>query len=176
VIDRDVPPDVARAYTDATNRDLGGLAAVDAFLRAEAAHTPRPPAGESDLIPMSDGAVFSALGLVSMLGKPTLGARLPALRRALQVLRDDRSFVLDSDDDNSPYVLAARRLASASVRHVLFGHTHLAKHIQLGDGRTYTNTGTWADLAQIPFDDVTRISLRPTATIGGVSFPAGFNA
>jgi hypothetical protein len=49
-------------------------------------------------------------------------------------------------------------ISGICVCHVVFGHTHLAKQIDLGDGRTYTNTGTWADLAQIPFDEVMRMT------------------
>ena len=33
---------------------------------------------------------------------------------------------------------------------VIFGHTHLAKKIDLDGGAVYLNTGTWADLMRLP--------------------------
>jgi hypothetical protein len=45
---------------------------------------------------------------------------------------------------------AARALADRGFRYVIFGHTHLAKHIDLGGGKAYFNTGTWADLLRFP--------------------------
>ncbi|XUJ32998.1 hypothetical protein ACQ5SK_33120 [Bradyrhizobium japonicum] len=40
-------------------------------------------------------------------------------------------------------------------RHVVFGHTHQAKRVSLGDGRWYFNSGTWADVLRFPNEILT---------------------
>jgi UDP-2,3-diacylglucosamine pyrophosphatase LpxH len=49
-----------------------------------------------------------------------------------------------------PYWKAAQELVRGGFVNVLFGHTHLAKDVPLPDGAKYLNTGTWADLMQLP--------------------------
>jgi len=44
----------------------------------------------------------------------------------------------------------AKRLAKGTIRHVVFGHTHLAKNVALPGGCFYFNSGTWADLLPLP--------------------------
>ncbi len=76
--------------------------------------------------------------------------RLPALLKALRALQPDRSF--DRDFETAPgYLNAANELIDGGFRYVIFGHTHLAKHIELKrPGCFYLNSGTWADLMQLP--------------------------
>ena len=57
------------------------------------------------------------------------------------------TFALDSEDPH--YLAAARRLARADVRVVVFGHTHIPKRVSLGGGRVYLNTGTWCPTIQL---------------------------
>ena len=75
--------------------------------------------------------------------------RLPALLEALRAVQHDRSF--DESYETAPvYLDAAQKLAQGGIRYVLFGHTHLAKRVDLGEGRVYLNSGTWADLIRFP--------------------------
>ena len=75
--------------------------------------------------------------------------RLPLLLKGLRVLQDDRSFDR-SVETASEYRNAADALAAGGFRYVLFGHTHLAKNVQLDGGAVYLNSGTWADLIRGP--------------------------
>lgn len=59
----------------------------------------------------------------------------------------DLTFSVEHEDN--AYLKPAREY-SKRFRVVVFGHTHLAKRIDLGDGALYLNTGTWADLMRIP--------------------------
>jgi len=101
------------------------------------------------------GARWSrAVGLAELLtsrNKRPLRQRLKALRCALAALQADRSWELH-EEPASEYLAAAEHLARGNIAHIIFGHTHLAKHVTLktGEGRTYLNTGTWADLARFP--------------------------
>jgi UDP-2,3-diacylglucosamine pyrophosphatase LpxH len=94
----------------------------------------------------------SAIGLARLLagrGVEGVERRLPALLEALRAAQHDRSF--DTSYETVPaYLDAARALADRGFRYVLFGHTHLAKRVDLGGGRAYLNTGTWADLIRFP--------------------------
>jgi hypothetical protein len=65
------------------------------------------------------------------------------LRDALVSHRKTIGSTFDLGGEEARYLEAAQRLASGDVRFVVFGHTHLAKHVPLGKGRTYLNTGTW---------------------------------
>lgn len=71
-----------------------------------------------------------------------------------RALQGDRTF--DDDGPDGPYLEAARRLSSEAggdgrrPRIVVMGHTHLIRQIDLGHGRWYLNTGTWADLIKVP--------------------------
>lgn len=61
--------------------------------------------------------------------------------------RADVTFGIEHEDE--AYLKPARELAKR-FRVVVFGHTHLAKRIDLGGGALYLNTGTWADVMRIP--------------------------
>ena len=82
-------------------------------------------------------------------GEETFEARLPALLMALRVLRTDQSFSRGTET-LAEYDKASRELAQHGIKYVVFGHTHLARDVDLGGGRRYFNSGTWADLLQVP--------------------------
>jgi hypothetical protein len=85
-----------------------------------------------------------------------IGRRLQSLWLALKTLPPDRSFELDHEDAPE-YTDAANDLFKGGFRFVLFGHTHLAKKIELQPGYWYLNSGTWADLMRLP-DGITAAS------------------
>jgi len=95
--------------------------------------------------------VNRALGLMQLLRRNTQHLperRLSALRLALGVLENHRPF--DRGTESLPtYLEAAERLTRRGFRFVIFGHTHLARDVQLGAGR-YLNAGTWADSIHFP--------------------------
>ncbi len=84
-----------------------------------------------------------------------VGRRLPALLQALRALQPDQSFSRDVETDPA-YSMAANKLIEGGFRYVIFGHTHLAKQIELQQpGCYYLNSGTWADLMQLPPEIIT---------------------
>jgi UDP-2,3-diacylglucosamine pyrophosphatase LpxH len=96
--------------------------------------------------------VNRALGLTRLLVSKNTDAverRLPALLRAIRVIQNDRTFD-PSVETLGEYEDAARELSSGGFRWVLFGHTHLARSVDLGNGARYLNSGTWADLMRFP--------------------------
>ena len=97
------------------------------------------------------GRAFSLLQLVASKDDGRVERRLPLLARALQALHNDRTFDRDVELATN-YVKAAERLGNRGFRYVLFGHTHLAKRIELDGGVTYLNSGTWCDLMEFPKD------------------------
>ncbi len=76
-----------------------------------------------------------------------------AMRAFQNVDAFDRSV-----ETNTAYLNEARNLAYGPIRHVVFGHTHLAKQVPLAGGGFYFNSGTWADVMELPRDilDTTR--------------------
>lgn len=101
--------------------------------------------------------VDRTLGLARLLlshDDEDIGRRLPALLKSLQALQPDRNF--DLDYEAAPeYTDAARDLFKGGFRYVLFGHTHMAKKIEVQPGCWYFNSGTWADLMQLPPEVIT---------------------
>ncbi|WP_426409241.1 hypothetical protein [Bradyrhizobium ganzhouense] len=89
--------------------------------------------------------------LLQLLAYPSsdFKARLGLLMKAVRVLQTDTSFELTIDADK-PYLSAARTLIrNGGFKFVIFGHTHLAKKIELETG-AYLNSGTWANLMRFP--------------------------
>ena len=115
-------------------------------------------AGEPDPLAALGGdisamdSIKQGIGLAKLLLSPGDGrveARLPALLAALRALQEDNTF--DPSVETRPeYLDAAKELATGDVRHVVFGHTHIARKVDLGGGRSYLNSGTWADLIVFP--------------------------
>ncbi len=107
---------------------------------------------EGDIASWTDRA-SQAVGLSRLLmprvGRSRLDERLPALLMALRVLRTDDTF--NRQIETLPeYAKASRELADHGIRFVVFGHTHLARDVDLGRGARYFNSGTWADLLEVP--------------------------
>jgi UDP-2,3-diacylglucosamine pyrophosphatase LpxH len=76
--------------------------------------------------------------------------RLPSLLRAMQGLQNTAMFARETETAKE-YLHAAQDLADrGGFSYVVFGHTHLAKHVPLGNGRFYLNSGTWADVLRFP--------------------------
>jgi UDP-2,3-diacylglucosamine pyrophosphatase LpxH len=92
---------------------------------------------------------LSFLGLLTAKAKSDYERRIPLLYTAFQPLVKDASFD-PSVETASEYLNAARDLARNGIRHVVFGHTHMAKRISLPSGGWYLNSGTWADVLQFP--------------------------
>lgn len=92
---------------------------------------------------------------------------------ALRTLQNDRSF--DLGHEEGVYFDAATSLCrDGKFAVVIFGHTHLAKSVRFDNGRFhYLNTGTWADLMQLPpalfdaRDDVAMSALEAFVTALG---------
>jgi UDP-2,3-diacylglucosamine pyrophosphatase LpxH len=80
-------------------------------------------------------------------------ARLDALLAAFRSLQNDQTFDQNTETAKE-YLDAATGLASNGIKHVVFGHTHLAKRIPLPSEGFYLNTGTWADVMEFPRDVV----------------------
>lgn len=98
--------------------------------------------------------VDEGLGLLRLLTArrgADVDARLPALLAALRALQKDQSFD-EKVETEATYIDAAKALAANGIRHVVFGHTHLPKSIPLPGGGLYLNSGTWADVMQLPSD------------------------
>ncbi len=74
--------------------------------------------------------------------------RQNVLLDALRVLQHDNSF--KRTEESKKYIRHAEKLAEVGFNTVVFGHTHLAKEVELGRGVKYLNTGTWGDLIRIP--------------------------
>lgn len=82
--------------------------------------------------------------------------RLELLRQAVRKMGASPEFDRGKEDERSPYLAAARKLARSAThkggfRFVIFGHTHHAKDIALdGLDARYLNSGTWANLMSFP--------------------------
>ncbi len=68
---------------------------------------------------------------------------------ALRAFHDRDAFDRSTETEEI-YKKEADRLAYGPIRHVVFGHTHLAKKVELTGGRYYLNSGTWADTLPLP--------------------------
>jgi UDP-2,3-diacylglucosamine pyrophosphatase LpxH len=84
-----------------------------------------------------------------------LSSRLDALQDALQVLRGDTSW--RRDVESTEYMESVEKRFAAGFRCVIYGHTHLAKCVRR-EPHVYINTGTWADLIEVPRDVLARTS------------------
>jgi UDP-2,3-diacylglucosamine pyrophosphatase LpxH len=136
--------DALRQLLDA-NLNGQGAAFLDRLPSAGAAVT------AGDISSFGD-AVNRSLGMAKLLlshDDADVGRRLPALLEALRAVHEDKSF--DLDHETAPvYVEAAKTLFRGGFRYVIFGHTHMAKQMELQPGCWYLNSGTWADLMQMP--------------------------
>lgn len=72
------------------------------------------------------------------------------LQQAWRLLVEHHHRTFSISEEAPEYLRAAQALAGRGFKAVVFGHTHLAKQIQLDFGVRYLNTGTWADLMRVP--------------------------
>ncbi len=85
----------------------------------------------------------------------TLAVHEGAIRRTarwyLERVAGDTSFFDRAHASDEDRAAIARELPEGSgPRVAVFGHTHAARDIDLGDGRHYLNCGTWMDLMKLP--------------------------
>jgi len=80
--------------------------------------------------------------------------RLRALLVAMRGLQKPDSFD-ETREFAKEYLDAANGLVERGFRYVIFGHTHRAKRVDLGGGRWYFNSGTWADVLRFPVEILT---------------------
>jgi UDP-2,3-diacylglucosamine pyrophosphatase LpxH len=73
-----------------------------------------------------------------------------ARRYLLRASRDGSFFDEGHAGDEDRAIMARELPEGSGPRIAIFGHTHAARHIDLGDGRVYVNTGTWMDLMKLP--------------------------
>ncbi|HLZ35812.1 MAG TPA: metallophosphoesterase [Nitrospira sp.] len=76
--------------------------------------------------------------------------QLQRLYRALRARAESTWQAFDVNRESDVYLNPARASAARGFKVVVFGHTHLVKRVALQDGSLYLNTGTWADLMQVP--------------------------
>jgi UDP-2,3-diacylglucosamine pyrophosphatase LpxH len=138
--------DLQRVLVEALGPEAGGQ-----FLaQLSAPGTPPEVARRGDIAARSGGwsGGFGLLKLI--LGGGAAASRLDALHTALQAFCDPALFDKSRESANSPYLKAASELAQGEIRHVVMGHTHLAREVALPSGGRYLNSGTWADLMRVP--------------------------
>jgi UDP-2,3-diacylglucosamine pyrophosphatase LpxH len=101
---------------------------------------------------IADGTVSRLLGFASLLFGHTSQSyekRIPALLKAMRGIQDTKTFDVGTETA-AEYLNAARELANRGFRYVIFGHTHQAKRVDVGDNHLYLNSGTWADVLRFP--------------------------
>jgi UDP-2,3-diacylglucosamine pyrophosphatase LpxH len=76
--------------------------------------------------------------------------RLLHLRTAFAAAREAIGTTFEVAASDPIYHAAAKRLASGQRRVIIFGHTHLARSIDLPGGGRYLNAGTWCPTIRLP--------------------------
>jgi UDP-2,3-diacylglucosamine pyrophosphatase LpxH len=98
------------------------------------------------------------LGLFDLLKgskSTTIERRVRALLKAMRGVQDVDTFD-HGKESAQEYLEAARKLTKeGGFRYVVFGHTHQAKRIDLGNDCWYLNSGTWADVLRFPIEILT---------------------
>ena len=85
-----------------------------------------------------------------------LEKRLPALLKAIRAVQGEHTFDR-ATESTSAYIDAAEDLVLRGEFHyVVFGHTHLARDVQLSNGSRYFNSGTWSDIIKFPTELLTK--------------------
>jgi UDP-2,3-diacylglucosamine pyrophosphatase LpxH len=168
----DAPPfghDIAAGATDFTGsaQEILGAIDEDAALKGVIADVLKgdaevflrqlegaPARGAQSQIGTDVGArenLDTAVGLFALVfGSNAEDMRLRALLRAMRGMQSQDTFDRHKEGATE-YLDAAKRLVKeGGFRYVVFGHTHQAKSVNLGDGRWYFNSGTWADVLEFP--------------------------
>ncbi|WP_082885095.1 metallophosphoesterase [Bradyrhizobium stylosanthis] len=97
----------------------------------------------------------TALGFFNLaFGSSAADKRMRALLTAIRGLQKEGSFD-ETRETAKEYLDGASELVKGGFRYVVFGHTHQAKRVSLGDGRWYFNSGTWADVLRFPNEILT---------------------
>lgn len=65
---------------------------------------------------------------------------------------------------------AKRILRTPDIHTVLFGHTHVYRHMQVGDAKQYINSGTWNEIVSLDLETFAR---RTKLTYVRVEYPDG---
>jgi UDP-2,3-diacylglucosamine pyrophosphatase LpxH len=115
--------------------------------------------GEKGQGDISTGIDFidRAVGLAGLLFNRSkdLEKRLPALLKAIRAFQGEHTFDR-ATESASPYLDAAEDLVMrGEFAYVVFGHTHIARDVQLSNGSHYLNSGTWGDIIKFPPELVT---------------------
>jgi len=77
--------------------------------------------------------------------------RQSSLGTTLKILLESSVFPDLSD-------AAKRILRTPELHTVIFGHTHIYKHVPVGDQKQYLNTGTWTDIISLDLESFARRS------------------
>lgn len=88
--------------------------------------------------------------LAEAIGGAIAEMSLALLLDSLRLLQDETTFDRTEVNEEDSYYKRALELAEKGYKYVILGHTHLAKRIKIGEDAVYFNTGTWADLIEIP--------------------------
>jgi len=108
-----------------------------------------PPPSTSGDIASGGPSKSTLLRLMIQNKDEDFAQRIPILRKAFAVLKGHATFSREKETD-ARIERAARTHGKNGFKWVLFGHTHLAKNLKLDGYTTYLNTGTWADLIELP--------------------------
>ena len=84
------------------------------------------------------------------------------LRMTMKMLREASVFPDLTD-------AAKRILQTPDVHTVVFGHTHVYKHVSIGESKQYLNTGTWTDIVSMDLESFGR---RVRLTYVRVDYPS----
>ncbi|WP_447599807.1 metallophosphoesterase [Nitrospira sp. Nam80] len=79
------------------------------------------------------------------------GKQLQRLYAALRARAESTWQTFDVNRENEQFIKPAQAAAARGFKAIVFGHTHLVKRVPLDEeGAIYLNSGTWADLMQVP--------------------------
>jgi hypothetical protein len=123
-----------------------------------------PPSTETDLYRLAadieaggDASQVSSAkdllaGALAQIDEKKRQLRRAALFKAFRKMTDVHRDTFDISKEHATYLKPAKRSAEAGFQVVIYGHTHLAKHIPISDdGKSvYINSGTWVDLMRVP--------------------------
>jgi UDP-2,3-diacylglucosamine pyrophosphatase LpxH len=77
--------------------------------------------------------------------------QLHKLYVALRARAENTWQTFDVNRETEQFIKPAQAAADRGFKVIVFGHTHLVKRVSLGaQGAWYLNSGTWADLMQVP--------------------------
>jgi UDP-2,3-diacylglucosamine pyrophosphatase LpxH len=99
-------------------------------------------------------AVGDMLGRgLAQVSEKTRAARIDAVFaafRSLARMKRMHQEAFDVENEDELYLKPAIRAAEGGFKIIVYGHTHLPKKVSIGQGATYLNTGTWADVMCTP--------------------------